>query len=289
MSYHNQKNIKDFSNLCFFLLSFLFMVSSCKKKGCTDPVSLAYEIEASKDNGSCTYPENNKKTLIFYATGTWCQYCGDLGRDFCEDLTSDFPQSQIISLHKDDPLTSNIGSITQSYLDSINGLLGCPHFYLGVNSVVDPSSSPSSYSQLTSSVDDNLLLFSEVNVDLEYTINGNRMNIKVQSKLSTETPIDNYYLSTYILEDDVVKSQNVSGNYDYNFIHNNVLRKQVSDDIDVFGSSLNFDANGDNLTSFNDVSLDSTGEWNYVNLYVVAVVWQKNGNDYRFVNLDRLK
>ena len=60
------------------------------------------------------------------------------------------------------------------------------------------------------------------------------MNIKVQSKLSNETPSDNYYLSTYIVEDDVVKPQNISGNYDANFTHNNVLRKQVSDYVDVF-------------------------------------------------------
>ena len=269
----------------FFVLTFFF--SSCNKKGCTDPISLAYNAEASKDNGSCTYPENNKKTLIFYSTGTWCQYCGDLGRNFCDDITSDFPQSQIISLHENDPLTSNIGSITQSYLDSLNGSLGCPHFYVGVNSVVNPTSSPSNYSQLTSAVDDNLLLFSEVNMDLEYSINGNMMNIKVQSKLSNETPSDNYYLSTYIIEDDVVKPQNRSGNYDANFTHNNVLRKQVSDYVDVFGSSLNFDSNGDNLASFYDVPLDSTAEWNYNNLYVVAVVWQENGDDYRFVNLAR--
>tara|TARA_B110000977_G_scaffold97823_1_gene128781 strand:- start:58 stop:900 length:843 start_codon:yes stop_codon:yes gene_type:complete len=269
----------------FFALTFFF--SSCNKKGCTDPISLAYNAEASKDNGSCTYPENNKKTLIFYSTGTWCQYCGDLGRNFCDDITSDFPKSQIISLHENDPLTSNIGSITQSYLDSLNGSLGCPHFYVGVNSVVNPTSSPSNYSQLTSAVDDNLLLFSEVNMDLEYSINGNMMNIKVQSKLSNETPSDNYYLSTYIIEDDVVKPQNRSGNYDANFTHNNVLRKQVSDYVDVFGSSLNFDSNGDNLASFYDVPLDSTAEWNYNNLYVVAVVWQENGDDYRFVNLAR--
>lgn len=274
-------------NSVFLFFVFIFFFSSCNKKGCTDPISLAYNPEASKDNGSCTYPENYKKTLIFYSTGTWCQYCGDLGRNFCDDITSDFPQSQIISLHENDPLTSNIGSITQSYLDSLNGSLGCPHFYIGVNSVVNPSSSPSNYSQLTSAVDDNLLLFSEVNMDLEYSINGNMMNIKVQSKLSNETPSDNYYLSTYIVEDDVVKPQNISGNYDANFTHNNVLRKQVSDYVDVFGSSLNFDSNGDNLASFYDVPLDSTSEWNYNNLYVVAVVWQENGDDYRFVNLAR--
>ena len=271
----------------FFLLFFLTTISSCKKKGCTDPISLAYDNEARKDDGSCTYPENDRKTLIYFSTGIWCQFCGDIGKNFVDDISSSYPDIQIISLHKNDELTSNISSLTQSYLDSINGLLGCPHFYSGLNSVINPSNNPSNYSQLSSAVEDDLNLFSEINMDLEYSINSNVMNIKVQSKLSSETPSDNYYLSVYILENGVVKDQNIAGNYNQNFSHNNVLRKEASENIDVFGSSLNFDINGDNLTSFYDISLDSTGEWNYSNLYVVAVAWQENGDGYRFVNLAR--
>jgi hypothetical protein len=122
-------------------------------------------------------------------------------------------------------------------------------------------------------------------MDLEYSRNGNRMNIKVQSKLSSETPSDNYYLSVYILENGVVKEQNIAGNYNQNFTHNNVLRKEASDNINVFGSSLNFDVNGNDLTSFYDIPLDSTGEWNYSNLYVVAIAWQENDSNHKFVNL----
>ena len=271
----------------FFLFVFLTTISSCKKKGCTDPISLTYDVEARKDDGSCTYPENDRKTLIYYSTGTWCQYCGDVGKDFVDNISSSYSNVQIISLHKNDELTSNISSLTQSYLDSINGLLGCPHFYSGLNSVINPSNNPSNYSQLTSTVEDDLNLFSEINMDLEYSISSNVMNIKVQSKLSSETPSDNYYLSVYILENGVVKEQNIAGNYNQNFTHNNVLRKEASDNIDVFGSSLNFDINGNNLTSFYEIPLDSTGEWNYSNLYVVAVAWQENNSDYRFVNLAR--
>lgn len=271
----------------FFVFVFLTTISSCRKKGCTDPISLAYDIEARKDDGSCTYPENDRKTLIYYSTGIWCQYCGDIGKSFVDDISSNYPDVQIISLHKNDELTSNISSLTQSYLDSVNGLLGCPYFYSGLNSVISPSNSPNNYSQLAIAIEDDLNLFSEINMDLEYSINCNRMNIKVQSKLSSETPNDNYYLSVYILEDGVVKEQNVAGNYNQNFIHNNVLRKEVSDNINVFGSSLNFDVNGNDLTLFYDIPLDSTGEWNYSNLYVVAVAWQENASDYRFVNLAR--
>ena len=113
----------------FFVFVFLTTISSCRKKGCTDPISLAYDIEARKDDGSCTYPENDRKTLIYYSTGIWCQYCGDIGKNFVDDISSNYTDVQIVSLHKNDELTSNISSLTQSYLDSVNGLLGCPYFY----------------------------------------------------------------------------------------------------------------------------------------------------------------
>jgi len=122
---------------------------------------------------------------------------------------------------------------------------------------------------------------------LDYYINGNMMNVKVQSKLATNVTDDNFYLSTYILEDAIVSEQNVLGTYSPNFIHNNVLRKEVSDYADVFGTPLIFNQNGDNLTSFYEIPLDSTSNWNYSNLYVVAVVWQKIGDNFNFINLEK--
>jgi hypothetical protein len=59
---------KSFSLVIILLLVF----SSCSKKGCTDPMSLAYDVEAKKDDGGCTYPEVSKKTLLIRKTGDWC-------------------------------------------------------------------------------------------------------------------------------------------------------------------------------------------------------------------------
>jgi hypothetical protein len=283
----NQNNNRFFKKFFFFFFTFLLVFTSCKKKGCRDPFSLSYDNRATKDDGSCTYPENDRKSLIYYSTATWCQYCGDIGKDFVDDISIDFPNSQVISLHKNDVLTSDISFLTQAYLDSVNGQFGCPHFYLALNSVVQPSYSPNNFNQLKSAVNGDLLLFSKVNLDLEYSINGNMMNVKVQSKLATNVTDDNFYLSTYILEDAIVSEQNVLGTYSPNFIHNNVLRKEVSDYADVFGTPLIFNQNGDNLTSFYEIPLDSTSNWNYNNLYVVAVVWQKIGDNFNFINLEK--
>ena len=72
-------------------IAVLFAMASCGKKGCTDPMSLAYNSEATKDNGSCTYPANEKRALVFNATATWCAYCGGWGADYVNNIGDDFP------------------------------------------------------------------------------------------------------------------------------------------------------------------------------------------------------
>ena len=265
-----------------FILMVILLVSSCSKKGCTDPMSLAYNIDASKDDGSCTYPENSKKTLVFNSTGTWCQYCGDWGKTFSDDLTNDFPSDvQIITLHANDDFSVDIGYSMQSHLDNIHGPTGVPHFYLGTADV------PNNYNQLVSAVTADLLLSPDVNIDFNFNVVDGKMNINVQSELSNGFTSDNLYLATYILEDGQVKDQNVLGNYDPNYIHDNILRTEASGSGSAFGSLIEFDANGRNLTSYSDVALAPSSLWNHDNLYVVAVIWEFDGSDYRLVNVEK--
>lgn len=50
-----------------FLLIMLLLITSCKKKGCTDPTAINYSAEAQKDDGSCTFenePEFSTKLSI---------------------------------------------------------------------------------------------------------------------------------------------------------------------------------------------------------------------------------
>ena len=71
----------------FLLVIILISVlSSCSKKGCTDPMSLAYDAESKKDDGSCTYPEVSKKSLVIRKTGDWCLYCGEYATQWVNDI-----------------------------------------------------------------------------------------------------------------------------------------------------------------------------------------------------------
>jgi len=263
----------------FLIIISVLIFSSCRKKGCTDPLSLAYDIEALKDDGTCTYPENSKKTLVFNSTGTWSQHCGEWGKTFSDSLSNNFSNVQIITLHNNDNFSVDIGSFIQSYLDSIHGPKGEPHFYVGTSDV------PNNYNQLDSAVSADLLLNPEVNMDLNFVITGNKMNINVHSKLSDGFSGDNCYLATYILEDGKVFEQNILGTYDSNYVHNNILRTEASGLGSAFGVPIIFNSTGDNIKSYSDVVLEPSSAWNYDNLYVVAVLWQQNGANYRFVNL----
>jgi len=258
--------------------------SSCNKKGCTDPMSLSYNIEASKDDGSCAYPKVAKKTLVFQSTGTWCAYCGDWGKDFSDNVTSDYSSNvQIIQLHNNDNFSVDVGYSMQSYLDGINGSVGVPHFYVGSAGV------DNSYSLLSAAIDADVALSPEVNLAINYIVNSDssKMNINVHSKLSNGFSGDNCYLAVYVLEDGQIFEQNILGNYDPDYVHNNILRTEASGSGSAFGVPIVFNSTGDNIKSYNDIILAPSNLWNYNNLYVVAVIWEKTGNEYRFVNLFR--
>jgi hypothetical protein len=77
------------------------------------------------------------------------------------------------------------------------------------------------------------------------------------------------------------------GTYDSDYVHNNILRAEASGIGSAFGVPIVFNSTGDNIKSYNDVALEPSSLWSYNNLYVVAVIWQKSGTDYRFINLVR--
>ena len=47
-----------------------FSLTSCAKKGCTDPTSNNFDADATKDDGSCTFDAANKYVGTYLATDT---------------------------------------------------------------------------------------------------------------------------------------------------------------------------------------------------------------------------
>jgi hypothetical protein len=243
--------------------------SSCKKKGCTDPNSLAFNPEAKKDDGSCTNPSSVKKALVFKKTATWCPYCGDWGATYSTNIMTDYSDCQVIQLHGDSDFETTVGDAIMDALPSA----GWPHFYLGTTDI-----SSNSYSELSSGVSAEVGASVEVAMAMEHSTSGTAMNIRVQSQW-TGSSSGEYFLAVYILEDGQVAEQDIAGQpSDPNWVHNHVLRAEASSA--AFGKAVTVNGDG-NLEEF-DVTLG--GSWVAANCYPVAVMWKKNGSDYDFVN-----
>ena len=279
-----------FRNICVGLIVFGMFFCSCRKKGCKDPMSLSYNSEAKKDDGSCTYPENIKRSLVFKATATWCEQCGDLGKTFSDDITSTYLNAQIIELHRNDDLSSNVGSLLRAHLDSVNSKNGVPSFYVGTERI-----DSNYYSLLSSSVNSETSELSEVNLAINHNFNDNIFNVNIHSQLANGFNGTSCYLAVYIIEDELVKSQEIDGyidpatgtNYNSNFTHNYILRAEANASGSAFGEPIVFRPDGNNIISYNAINLQPSTVWNYNNLYIVAVIWQKIGDDFRFLNFIR--
>ena len=85
---------------------------------------------ATKDDGSCVYPDNTKRSLVLKATGTWCPPCGDWGAEYVNNIYNDFSGSaEVIALHSNDDFSVDIG---YNFLSILNNS-AVPSFYLGLN------------------------------------------------------------------------------------------------------------------------------------------------------------
>lgn len=83
--------MKTFKTLIALTIVGATLVSSCKKKGCTDHHATNYDAKAKKDDGSCTYPAAEEETdfriMFHHKSGSQAlalntTYVDDFGNDY---------------------------------------------------------------------------------------------------------------------------------------------------------------------------------------------------------------
>ena len=267
--------MKLYSFKLILAIGILVGLGSCSKKGCTDPTSLAFSAEAKKDDGSCTYPTSIKKALVFKKTATWCQYCGDWGTTYANNISSTYAKAQVITLHINDAFESAEGDLIVDALAPS----GVPHFYAGTTDV------PNSYNTLSNTVNAELNEVNDVALAMESSVSGSSMNVKVQSQWQVSASTNGvYYLAVYLLEDGLIKAQTLPGGAtDPGRIHNHVLRKEASST--AFGKQITITNTSTGKGFLESFSIPLNSTWVKANCYPVAVLWKKNGSDFNFVNL----
>ena len=289
-----------YKTFSLFLIA-VSIFSSCSKDGCTDPIaenynpdaknddgncqyilgcmdenSIAYNSLATKDDNSCVYPDNTKRSLVLKVTGTWCPPCGDWGAEYVNNIYTDFSgNAEVVAVHSQDDFSVDIG---YNFISLLNPS-GVPSFYLGLAPMGN-----SGYGNVSNLITSNLNLTNQVSMAVTHSIENSNMTIKVQSRLENQFLGDDCYLALYIMEDGKVAPQQVSGQGEVpDFVHNHILRNEANGS--TFGVPISF-SNSENITEIIAPLAPST-IWTHENLYVLAVIWQKNGSAYDYINLAR--
>ena len=157
-------------------------------------ILISISCKKEKNDKSNDVPESfTKKAVLEEFTGEWCGYCPD-GAAIIRQLENDKPDEfYAISYHKSDPFEIPAG---QSY-DNIFNHYGYP------GGVVDRQGGAGSRSQWESKVNQALAQTAECGLELNSTLNGNTLKVKVSYAGTSDFDA---FLTLAIVEDDVLES-----------------------------------------------------------------------------------
>ncbi|MCD8290568.1 MAG: Omp28-related outer membrane protein, partial [Prevotella sp.] len=113
--------------------------------------------------------------------------------------------------------------------------------------------------------------FAGVYIESSYNSDTRELNIKVYGNgvSNANEYLDGNRLTVYLTEDGIVSTQLNMGNYDENYVHNNVLRMIVNDNEFGLGDEIGWTSDSSYENNFT-VTLDDS--WNADNMHIVAFI-----------------
>ena len=277
------KNIK----ISLLLIAIISMASfsSCKKKGCTDPVACNYNEKAKNDDGNCDYEcifeANKSMALVTKMTATWCGPCGGWGWTTNEEIIDELGgKAVVMSLYQ--PSSLNNPTATEWIADF--NTQGTPNWAVNGNNRTAYSPTGGIYTSTTKS---NCVNASDSTYSASpeaqaiygaFTTEGSSITVNTLTQFYG-SPSGEYYLGAYIVENGVIADQ--SGDAGPNASHPYVLRGSM--DGNSYGTLLVNGSTGTELME-NTFSMTMETEWVTENISVALVIWKKVGGSYTFVN-----
>lgn len=216
-----------------------------------------------------------QKMLITKITATWCPNCGTGAWDVKKDLVKDYGEDAIFLATHVSSSSDLYSSTARDYANNLPNVQGQPLFYLNrtryntgsiTDAVKDMRSQTSGQTPLA-------------NAGVEMQLDGQTLGVK--AKVQFFQPANGeYYLSLFIVEDKVVADQSSRGS---NVEHSKIFRGRVT--AETFGELITNGAVSANQTFDFRLNRAIPADWDANNLEVAAVIWEKIGETYEFVNV----
>jgi hypothetical protein len=258
----------------------LSLIASAFLFGCSDDTTTTPTGSGggSGDNLAVTAVIKENNSFVVKFSGTNCGPCGSWGWTMAASLKSGiegsgeymtaYGQNFVAGLYVIDAATT---------LQDAWGAVAYPHF--GANGSVISLDTDEEEDEIYERVNTHAAADVVANTTVKYEIVDGTMNLKYMTEAYSD--LSSPYLALYVLEDKVEGYQ--SGHSDGNgALHKNVLRKEITNDAG-YGSPIEGLAVGTNVSGEASFELDS--DWDESHIKVIAVMYNKVGTNYSFVNL----
>ncbi len=263
-------------NRVLFLIGAIFLIIinfSCDTavEGCTDPNSPNYNPNATKSDGNCAYPSQNKKVVCFYFNDSDNNTCGTFGLNLLEQVKATNPaNTYFITAHPNgtDTLFSP-ASIDIATADSVTGF---PDFGVGEESALLTQSA------ILNAISNEAAETANGGISVDFSTTTDSIIVTLYGKFYVEDP-SSYFAVAYVVENNIISPQvGASGSHS----HKHVLRASsgpsgIGDQINTLPVT--------SSTSFKiRRGIYRNPVWNISNITVIAVLWRQNGSDFEYVN-----
>jgi hypothetical protein len=239
-------------------------------------------LSVSNLNGQINVPPVQKSMYgIFEAT--WCGNCGRYGIPITNQIINQTGNKAIFyTIHSSS--SSDLYSSTAGSLGNALGVSAVPKWTLNWEVVNESISTIES--SIVNSINSNYSATgADVNAGFEWRIENDTIHVETLTKFFNSLSGE-FYVSLYLSEDSIWAYQS---NYDPNIpsghiYHNHILRTSFS--ANPFGLEVAegyIDA-GSTYSNFHKIKVDPN--WNLDQIHLSAIVWQKNGTDYTFKNIN---
>jgi hypothetical protein len=261
-------------NALIIPLAVAVMFMSCKKDESKEVDVIEEEVvELSYDS--------IQNAIIQDFTSTGCPGCGSWGVPTFEQFIKNNPTVVPVSVH----IKYNDPMITQESNDLGNNRVGrkwTPQLAIGNEQCVLLTNSNSidgqgSVAKMNAEFASLTSMAPVVAADAKYKIEEGKVTVNYGSK-SLENLTGEYFISTLLMEDSIVYKQS---NASQNFVHNYVIRESVDN---VFGTAIPAAKLNKGEIHELEATFEVDNSWRESKLYVIVLVWKKNGGIYEFIN-----